>query len=184
MSLMKSGSSIELGFDEGTEARFHALWTKLRDAGIQPQIAEVGGRPHLSLAVFERIDPDENYNTLRAFAECCPPMTIRLSAVGTFPGDTGIVFLSPVVTPELLALHERLHKRLDAAGTPSMDYYRPGRWIPHCSVALDVPDSKLSLAIDLSRKSDVFGEATLTDISLVSFHPAREWYTFDLTGEG
>ena len=48
--------SVELVFDADTEAVVRQIWSDLRDAGIPSQAP--ASRPHATLTVAERIDPE------------------------------------------------------------------------------------------------------------------------------
>ncbi|HZU48791.1 MAG TPA: 2'-5' RNA ligase family protein, partial [Mycobacterium sp.] len=48
--------SIELIFDDGTEAAIRRIWNDLAAAGIPSQAP--ASRPHATMAVAERIEPE------------------------------------------------------------------------------------------------------------------------------
>ncbi|MGD8394227.1 MAG: 2'-5' RNA ligase family protein [Candidatus Eiseniibacteriota bacterium] len=167
------GYAVELYFDAAAETRVRGLWQRLADAGVNDVMATIGARPHLSLAVYDRLDPAPVCEALRRFATTVPDLSSLLGAFGTFPGEEGVVFTSPVVTSELLSLHARYHgcfAHLDAA---CLAYYRPGRWFPHCTVAIDVDAAGRSAAIDVCHAVGVPGPFTVTAIGLIEFRPVR-----------
>ena len=109
---MRSGFAIELTFDPETAARVAGLWEAIARAGLSTSMQDVGAFPHVSLAVFDDVDCYKLRRTIADFARSTPPMETHLSAVGTFPGAEGVVFIAPVVTEELLAMHARLRQIL------------------------------------------------------------------------
>jgi hypothetical protein len=48
---------------------------------------------------------------------------------------------------ELLAHHRLILDRLTAAGVPVWDLYQPGRWVPHCTISMRVPNPSMATAI-------------------------------------
>jgi 2'-5' RNA ligase len=180
------GYAVEMYLDAEAERRVKHLWHTHMDEGVGSVLVDIGSRPHISLTVLEDAHPDELHE-LRGQLECLarelPPIDLSLAAVGTYPTAEGVVFLVPSVSAQLVRAHQVVHQRLSAIGMSSSLYYQPGFWIPHCTVATDLKPDMLPLAMEICRKSSVFGRARISSIGLVSFRPVRELYTFPLTDE-
>lgn len=174
------GFAVELHFDPQAEMRVRSLWDELARQGIRSPLPQIGSRPHISVAVFDRIDPTRVRPELEELASTLSPLPLTLDAVGAFPAKDGVVFLTPVVTPELLELHQSVHARLDALGLRALEHYRPGRWVPHCTVAIDLPREQVIPALEICRCSRVFGSLMLAEIGLVEYRPVRPIYSFPL----
>ena len=176
------GYAVELNFDAATDDRIRALWRQLADAGLNSAMLDNNATPHISLAVFDEIELDLVRLVMADFAHRVTPISVRLAAVGTFPpgvkGDEGAVYLAPTVSAHLLSHHDRFHRMLYALNLRADDYYLPGNWVPHCTVALDAPPDRVGEIVALCRASDVFHDAQLVDISLVEFRPVRELYRY------
>ena len=56
------------------------------------------------------------------------------------------LFLAPVVTAPLLAVHVRLNDVLQERGIVQWPHYLPGSWVPHCTLAMNVTPAELSAA--------------------------------------
>src|SRR3954465_1410669 len=104
------GFAVELYFDPATERILRDLRSALTAAGIKPVLDEIGDRPHISLAVFSQIDPDELLPELEDFAGEMNVMPITLSAIGSFPTAEAVLFLAPAITQELMDVHWDLHQ--------------------------------------------------------------------------
>ena len=63
-----------------------------------------------------------------------------------------------------------------------MEYYWPGKWVPHCTVAIDVAPDKMGAALEMCVHSEAFGTVELDEVSLIEFRPVREIYAFPLGG--
>ncbi len=176
------GYAVELGFDPASEARVRALWQKLADQGLSSVLLELGARPHISLAVAESLDAAAFEPVLAEFARASAPLELALSAVGHFPTDEGVVYLAPTVTPELLELHRALYARLEALGLETNTYYRPGRWVPHCTAATDLARADVPRAVALCAASDAYGPIALESVALVEWRPVTELCAFRLGG--
>lgn len=143
---MRELHAVELLFDPATEA---ALTERLGALEPPSPLLGWGARPHVSLLVGAARPG------LRAgiewLARQSAPTPVRLDAVGVFPGDAGVVFLAPVVTPALLALHEAAHEALAPALADPDPLYAPGRWVPHCTTTVGIPDAGLGAAVAACR---------------------------------
>ena len=176
------GYAVELNLCRGNAARVVKVWESLAREGLNPVMLDLGAQPHVSLAVFEELNPEALRADLRRFAEVTPPLSVDLAFAGTFPTAEGVVFLAPVVTQELLALHSRFHSVLRERGIDSVEYYRPGNWVPHCTVAIDLAPDQVAAALEICVQSQAFGPVILDELSLIEFRPVREIYTFSLRG--
>ena len=134
--------AVELLLDPGAEAAVLDVWREVRTRTGSPVLFDLAGQPHVTLAVHEERDGPPLDRAVRAFA--APETPVLLSSVGTFPGDEGAAFLAPVVTDDLLELHRRWH----AASPGSHHLYRPGQWVPHCTVGIRLDGPALSEALE------------------------------------
>lgn len=174
------GYAVELTLDSTSTGVVQALWKTLAERGIDPVLPSLGAWPHISLAVFETVDPAALRDELATFADELAPIATAFSAVGTFPTSEGVVYLAPVVTAELLAVHERFHQRMERLGLRSHAYYRPGQWIPHCTVATDLAPADVGTTIAACCASNAFAPISLTELELIEFRPVKTIYHFPL----
>lgn len=172
-----TGYAVELYFDAATTAKIRPLWDAIHaSCGGSP----VGVQPHISLAAVPAEQPEQLLAITQAFAQQTAPLAVQLDAVGTFPGAEGVVYLAPVVTQTLLALHRAFHQQLNANGLISFPYYRPDQWVPHCTVGIRLPPEQIGCAINRCRQSDVFQRGELVAISLIELPAVRELAQFPL----
>lgn len=167
------GFAVEMYFDREAEERVRSLWLELQAAGLDSTLLDIGARPHLSLAVFDRVEVSALCGLVEEFADRVHGYSSLFAAVGTFPGNEGVVFLAPAVSGELLALHGTFHRRLLDLGLETWEYYSPGRWIPHCTVALRLSSKALPEAVDLCRRSAALGPFTIRELGLIEFSPVK-----------
>ncbi|GAB3010875.1 2'-5' RNA ligase family protein [Mycobacterium bourgelatii] len=141
--------SIELVFDRDTESTIRRIWQDLAEAGIPSQAP--ASRPHVTLAVAERIDPmvDE---LLRPVAERLP-----LNAIVGAPvlfGRANVVFTRLIVpTTELLALHAEVHRICGSHLAPApMSNSLPDQWTGHVTLARRVGGHQLGRALRIAGR--------------------------------
>jgi 2'-5' RNA ligase len=150
--------SIELVFDPDTEATIRRIWEGLAGAGIPSQAP--ASRPHVTLAVAERIDPDVD-ELLRPVARRLP-LTCAVGAPVLF-GRANVVFARLVVpTSELLALHDEVHRLCNPHLDPApMANSLPDHWTAHVTLARRVGGPQLGRALRIAgRPSQIDGRFT------------------------
>lgn len=138
-------AAIELYLDVDTTRRVRRLWQALEEEGV-PTLGSLNQRhrPHVSLAAARLLAPE----AVAAALDGLPlgrGLTLGLDFVGQFLGR--VLWLGVTPTRELLELHSRVHDRLAAHGVDVWEYYRPGRWVPHCTVSMRVPNPMVAPAV-------------------------------------
>lgn len=141
-------AALEMYFDTVAERRIRKLWDALEDAGVQTLRDMLDGRhrPHVSLIGAERLD-GEGVRKALGTLPAAPPVYLKFDYIGQFLGR--VLWLGPVPDAQLLAHHADVHARLEAAGIEGFDVYQPGSWVPHCTLSMRVPHTRLSPAIRL-----------------------------------
>lgn len=138
---------ICLFLDGETESVIRRAWSVLRTRGFSSPLLRSGGKPHLSLAIWEDLDPDLVLDDLKDFAKTHRAFPLTFSSVATFGPGSGTVFLGPVFTPPLLIVHEQLYRIFREVKDFSAGLYRPGSWVPHCSLTLGLPPEDIANAL-------------------------------------
>ena len=172
--------AVELGFDAASEGRLRAIWSTLELIYGHPQRSDLGVRPHLSLAVFSGPEPVFLERELQALAGRFDSFSIHLATARSFPTAEGVVYLAPSPSESLREIHSVFHAALSERGEPGHPYYRPDAWIPHCTVATDVPPHLLDQVKEACQRAAGFGQATVESVHAVAYRPARDLCCFPL----
>ncbi|MEV6297774.1 2'-5' RNA ligase family protein [Actinoplanes sp. NPDC051861] len=166
-------AALELYLDVDATRRVRTLWRALEAEGI-PTLGSLHEkhRPHVSLAAAHRIDP----HAVAAALEGLPDgrgLTLSMDFVGQFVGR--VLWLGVTVTAALLDHHRLVHDRLSAAGIETWEHYRPGRWVPHCTISMRVPNPMMAPAIrrclEILPLSATVTGAAVADHSNDVYHP-------------
>jgi 2'-5' RNA ligase len=165
------GIAVECYFTSAYSSRIERVWNS-----VSSMLPSIGARPHFSLAVFDDVDTDRLLPLVQQFASCLKPFELQVSAWGIFPTVPAAVYLSVVVTEELLRMHGEFHRRLDAQDLRSNDYYKPGSWIPHITIDQDLDINGLQRCLQriASTKWEVFGMAQVCEIGVIRFRPVEQ----------
>jgi 2'-5' RNA ligase len=163
--------ALELFFDPRCESRLRKLISGLRQTRIGGTVLidDVKARPHITLAVFDHADEQVMCNVVRELARQTTCLPVILSSLGMFPSKESVLFLAPVVDEELLQVQRKVHARLDEFTQSPWKLYQPGRWVPHCTLALKLPEDGLHRAIEILMESTFPITGELVELGVSEF---------------
>jgi 2'-5' RNA ligase len=173
--------AIHLFFDTETDQAILSIWQEMVDSGVAPYLGVSGNRPHISLALCEEFNQATCQKQMENWSIQAKPFPISFQSLGIFPAPDAVVFTAPVVTQELLALQREVDGMLDGCCKwPEFDYYRPGHWIPHCTLATEFEEKRLSevLAIAAHLKLPLNGMAC--GVGVIEFRPVKNLFAVPL----
>lgn len=146
--------SVELLFDDDTDAAMRQIWDDLTDAGVRSLAASTSpsNRPHVTLSVAEHMDgavDDVLRPLLRMLPFGCTIGAPMLFGRGPF---TLVRLLIP--SSDLLALQLAVHEACTPHMSPgALPHSEPGHWTPHVTLARRVKQEKLGDALSLRALS-------------------------------
>ena len=177
----EQGYAIELYFDPALENQVLKAWNVLARRQISTHLIEMESRPHITLFSFpSSFDPPKVEPLLKSFAAKQEPLPLSFSSIGTLPGDSNLLFLSPTPTVPLLQFQSQLCDALRKEGVEVGAEYCLDNWIPYCSVAQQVPKARMAEAFCVLRDLKLPVSGYAVDIGLVEFSPVRELFSFVL----
>jgi hypothetical protein len=152
---------VEALLAERDDAAVRRAWAALSDAGL-PSLNDHRGasnRPHVTLTVVSDWPDPAPTDPLDG-----SPMTVPLGPVTLFGREPVTLVRVLIVTPELLAMRERLVAGLPP---PARRYYETGRWIPHLTMSTRLPAARVEAALA------ALGGAPLPEV--VTLVTTRRW---------
>lgn len=173
--------AVELFFDATTDTAIRHIWRRLAAGDLAPYLHTSANRPHLTVALYERLALAEGSAALAAFAAEEQAFPICLASLGLFPpASAAVVFAAPVVTLPLLAIQARIHTILGSFAQGADERYVPGNWVPHCSLATQCPPARAldSLAVCLHLALPIHGR--IAEIGVMQTSPARPQFAYVL----
>ncbi|XP_030447390.1 uncharacterized protein LOC115670294 [Syzygium oleosum] len=177
---MSQGYAIELYFDPALENQVLKAWNVLARRQISTQLIEIEARPHITLFSTPFVEPSKLEGVVRGFAARQEPVPLSFFAVGSFPVDNNVLFLAPKANMSLLQLHSQLCDAMKKEGVEVGEEYRPESWTPYCTVAQDVPKTRMAEGFCVLRDLKLPVAGYGVDIGLVEFSPVRELFSFVL----
>ena len=141
--------AVCLLFDERSERALRQLWQRLEGAGISSLQSHTHGRhvPHLSYAVLRTYDVAAVTAAVAALPDG-GPVGLHFDGLGLF--RRGRAWLIPGVGADVHVRQERVVAAAEGTGADLHLHYRPGWWVPHCTVAPRVRREALAtLAVEV-----------------------------------
>ncbi|HKV18863.1 MAG TPA: 2'-5' RNA ligase family protein [Mycobacterium sp.] len=146
--------SVELLFDDDTDAAMRRVWDDLTDAGIRSLATSTSpsNRPHVTLTVADRMD-DAVDDALRPLLRQLP-MPCTIGAPMLFGRGPFVLVRLLIPSGELLALQAAVHEVCLPHMSPGpLPHADPGHWTPHVTMARRVRGERLADALSVPRMS-------------------------------
>jgi 2'-5' RNA ligase len=157
--------ALEMGLDPEGDRAIRDLWLRLEQLGVPTLQGHMPNiRPHLSLTVTD--DADGLRQRAPGLALRGVETDIEMAAVALFPGDPPVLVLDVAPAPELVVLHARVSAALVEAGVDVWPHYRPGTWLPHCTLSMGVPSELVADAFAACLASPLPVRASLRAAAL------------------
>jgi 2'-5' RNA ligase len=163
--------ALDLFFDPKCEARIRRLSRGLRETQIGGTVVieDVKARPHITLSVCDAVDETIMCAVIEQMAMKIAALPVSLSSLGMFPGDETVLFLAPSADAELIAVQAELHARLTEFTHTPWKLYAPGRWVPHCTLAMRLGREGVLKALDILMESTFPITGELVEIGVSEF---------------
>jgi hypothetical protein len=125
--------AVCLLFDRKSERAVRALWDRVEEQGVGSLRSHTHGKhvPHVSYAVLRRWDHAAVTDALAGLHG--DPVEVSFDGVGLF--RRGRTWLLAGVSADFVARQQRVVEVVTATGAELHKHYRPGIWLPHCSLA-------------------------------------------------
>jgi 2'-5' RNA ligase len=160
--------SFELHFDPETCQAVQSIWQALGQADPRQN----GTAPHITLAVAQSLDLKDFSNRLEDFARQVAPFKFSLDAIGQFP--SGVLFFRPHRSQALDTVHQIFHHTFQLPPAPNSHFYLPENWQPHCTLATNVPPSRMTQAIAIAQRLPLPLTGEFRDLIVVQWPQVAE----------
>lgn len=174
--------AIELFFNENMEKELYHYVELIAKEKFSTKFFDYKARPHVALAGFKDVDEKKCIERLNQFVQSQKKMPAYMGSVGMFT-DTKTIFASPIMTDSMFDFHRELHGYLRDFDMSGYEWYFPGRWVPHCTLALmrEESDEAFYKACNLVLHKFEKVNGMFESIGLVKITPyAEEIFVTDL----
>jgi 2'-5' RNA ligase len=152
-----------------TAGPIRALWEEVAHLESRPSMAALDYPPHLTLAVYDDIPPDRLRAVLSEAFAGTSPLNLTFTRLRAFDGVPLVLWADPSPSAALAGAHARVHARID----PRLchPHYRPGAWVPHCTLASQIMPEHQAEAAAFAGRSIWAIEVVFDVADCVSFPP-------------
>lgn len=129
---------------------------------------------HITLAIYDRLDPGLLADTVSAVAAAHSPVSLHFSVLRYFEypeGDEIVLWAAPDPDAALVRLHAAIHARIPPKHCHRR--YRPRKWVPHCTIAQDIAAVSKDSAKYWAEDRRVDFRAVFDRLDGVRFRPAQ-----------
>jgi 2'-5' RNA ligase len=170
--------SIELHFNDRTTHHIQRIINRLEEEGIHSITTEYNVPPHLTLIVYNTLDMNDTKDKLDLVGDKHRSFDLNLSVLGVgllerkdFLKELPLFFL-PEVTTELLTIHKYVYELFELYRKEVLNKsYLPQNWLPHCTVAFNVPTKKIPDAMNTTLNSIQSLTIRIDKIVLIEYFP-------------
>jgi 2'-5' RNA ligase len=166
--------AVSLLLDAGLTASVSTQWQRLADAGLSRSMPDLGYQPHVTLGVFDHMDTKRAAVALDEVFENVARFEVTLSGIATFGAGSGVAYAALAPSEKLVGLHAAV---LAAIGETCRPHYQLGHWVPHCTLAMNLPDAGIEQAQRLLAEGWPLA-GTFVAADFVAFAPVvgiRRW---------
>ena len=170
---------VMLYFDVQTENTITNVWQSLAEHDLSSSMLDAGIRPHITLAIYEELDCRPCENELVKITSKTPSPSILFTHFGLFTNPEPVIFAAPLVTSELLDFHNELQVKLAGDGKDPWELYKPGKWVPHCTLALGYKIENEAKIIQRCQEMPLPMHVQATQMGVVNFKPVKDLFNYD-----
>ncbi|MFI5012878.1 MAG: 2'-5' RNA ligase family protein [Hyphomicrobiales bacterium] len=148
-----------------------ALWDGASAFEATPSMQALGYAPHLTLGLYADIAASEIRAAAKRLFAKATAVELRFKAVRWFDGPPLVLYAAPEPSSALDGLHGALHRLI--APEHCHPNYRQGRFVPHCTLAMQVIPEQRADAIAFAEHTRISLGATFATGDIVAFPPVR-----------
>jgi 2'-5' RNA ligase len=143
------------------------LWKELEEKFELTGI-KVTPFPHFSWQVAEDYNVDKIEDLMRETAKELKPFKIRTTGLGIFAGENPVLYITVSIDKTLLSFHEMIFNKFSVITKGALEYYNPGIWVPHISLAYtDLNQENIGDVISFLSFQDYHWEIDIDNIAFI-----------------
>jgi 2'-5' RNA ligase len=165
--------AINIRADNDSAAGIERLWDQVAAFEDGPSMRTLGYRPHLTFAIYDSAAIDEKTarDVMQRATMNQPQLRILFRRIRWFEGSPLVLWAEPAADPALARMHASISAAIDPAHC--RPHYRPGAWMPHCTLGMRISDRRSNDAIAFATSFDRSIEVVFDVMDCVVFPPVR-----------
>ena len=172
--------AVELTLDYNSSQFIQSVWDDFAVKQIAEYAQQAGIHPHITLAIYEHVDCITCEEQLNSITQNVSQFEFTFTHLGLFMQQEIVLFIAPTVTKEMIDLHNEVVGNLEKHTRGAWDYYLPGNWTPHCTLAYNILPEKLPFALSVAANIKLPFRAHATSICVTEFQPVKTVFKISL----
>ncbi len=172
--------AVVLYFKEKDEREFLKIWESLAYEHLSTSLADAEIRPHITLAIYDELNCDPCESQIEKIASYSSPMDIQITHLGLFTQPEPVVFAAPTFTQDFFDFHKHIHEVLSTESKNPWEMYLPGRWVPHCTLAMGFKFKDLGRIFEKCLELDIPMDVQVDQVGVVEFQPMKDVFKYPL----
>lgn len=173
--------AITLAADNPTQAPILALWDVVAALEETGSMRAQGYVPHITLAVLPDLAASDVWPMVCHVPAGAEPLRLRFNAICAFDASPLVLWAAPEATAALDSWHAKVHAELSPSACHA--HYRPGAWVPHCTLGTEILEGRRQRALDLTTRAIEPFHVVFDRFECVSFPPVERYAQVCLEAE-
>ena len=147
------------------------LWDEVGPLEDAPSMPALGYPPHITFAIYDEGDARDVRSALAIVFARMAPIRLTFAAVNWFDNTPPVLWAAPSPNAQLHDAHAAIHRLIDPA--TCRPNYRPGQWVPHCTLGTRIAPSHRAAALALTQRNIAPFEVIFDIADAASFLPVE-----------
>ncbi|MGB9369213.1 MAG: 2'-5' RNA ligase family protein [Xanthobacteraceae bacterium] len=167
------GFSLNLKANNSSALALTRLWDAVGAFEETPSMRALNYAPHFTFAIYDadHASKAERENAIERAARGATELRLTFDRIRVFEGPPLVLWADPGAQNSLLQMHKAIHDVIDP--TLCRPYYRPGFWVPHCTLGMNIRQDRRADAMAFAQTFRGGVEAIFDVIDCVTFPPLR-----------
>ena len=173
---MNQPLAISLSCQNSTGQKIVNLWDAVAAFEDAPSMAALNCPPYITLAIYDDIDRDLVERAVGQVFREHATIELCFRHIHVFESQPMVLWAKPEPSDLLRGSFKDLHEQIGAGR--SRAHYRPGSWVPHCSLGVAISNERAYEAREFAKKPPEEFYVTFDQIDVVTFPPVhlcRRW---------
>ena len=167
------GFALNIRSDHPSARAIAELWDEVSAFEDHASMRALGYAPHFTFAMYDSgaIDPETARKALQRASANEAQHRILFRRIRYFDGSPLVLWAEPESDAGLARMHRSVHACIDPA--LCRPHYRPGAWVPHCTLGVRVRDDQRDQARDFARSFNRVIEVVFDVVDCVTYPAVR-----------
>jgi 2'-5' RNA ligase len=165
--------ALSLRSGNATAGAIVSLWDQVSGFEDSPSMRALTYPPHFTFAIYDTSGVTEELaiDVMKRAAEGRPAVEITFNRIRSFEGAPLVLWADPEPKQSLFEIHHQIHTAINPEFC--RPHYRPGNWIPHCTLAMRILPDRSAEALAFANGFRGSIRVVFDVVDCVAFPPVK-----------